>query len=97
LGGLTDAAKAKVNMQRLKVAVWNAEEVLDRLLEHYEVMPEDVKRRIPLRREWIIDESDTEQTQTTHLSASLPDLHVERALAAIDLRRQTANPALSMT
>jgi restriction system protein len=60
LGGLTDAAKAKVKMQRLKVAVWDAEEVLNRLLEHYEVMPDDVKRKIPLRREWIIDESDAE-------------------------------------
>lgn len=58
LGGLTAPAKAKVNAQRLKVAVWDAEELLDRLLEHYEVMPEEVKRRIPLRKDWIIDESD---------------------------------------
>lgn len=60
LGGLTAPAKAKVNVQQLKVAVWDAEEVLDRLLEHYEVMPDEVKRKIPLRKDWIIDESDAE-------------------------------------
>ncbi|MBM9432498.1 restriction endonuclease [Flaviflexus equikiangi] len=60
LGGLTAPARAKVNVQQLKVAVWDAEEVLDRLLEHYEVMPDEVKRNIPLRKDWIIDESETE-------------------------------------
>lgn len=60
MGGLTAQARAKMNVQLLKVAVWDAEEVLDRLLAHYEVMPEDVKRTIPLRREWIIDESETD-------------------------------------
>ncbi len=58
LGGLTAAAKSKVDAQRLKVAVWDAEELLNRLLEHYEVMPDDVKKAIPLRRTWLIDESD---------------------------------------
>lgn len=60
MGGLTAQARAKVNAQQLKVAVWDAEEVLDRLLAHYEVMAEDVKRTIPLRKEWIIDESETD-------------------------------------
>ena len=59
LGGLTAAAKSKVEAQRLRVAVWDAEELLNRLLEHYDVMPDDVKKAIPLRRTWLIDESDT--------------------------------------
>ncbi len=57
LGGLTPQARAKVDAQRLRVAVWDAEEVVDRLLKHYEVLPDAVKEAIPLRRAWVIDES----------------------------------------
>jgi restriction system protein len=57
MGGLTPPAQAKVDAQRLKVAVWDAEEVVDRLLRHYEVMPDGIKDAIPLRRAWVIDES----------------------------------------
>ena len=59
MGGLTSPARAKVRAQQLKVAVWDAEEVLNRLLEHYDQMPDDVKRTIPLRKAWLIDESET--------------------------------------
>lgn len=59
MGGLTPPAQAKVDAQRLRVAVWDAEEVVDRLLKHYEVMPESIKELIPLRRAWVIDESAT--------------------------------------
>lgn len=57
MGGLTPAAQAKVQAQRLKVAVWDAEELVDRLLKHYEVLPDSIKEAIPLRRAWVIDES----------------------------------------
>jgi restriction system protein len=58
MGGLTAQAQAKVDAQRLRVAVWDAEEVVDRLLKHYEVMPSSIKDVIPLRRTWVIDESE---------------------------------------
>lgn len=48
-----------LNAQRVKVAVWDAEEIVNRLFEHYETVPEDVKRNAPLRKDWIIDESGT--------------------------------------
>lgn len=57
LGGLTPQAQAKVDAQRLRVAVWDAEELVDRLLKHYEVMPDLIKETILLRRAWVIDES----------------------------------------
>ncbi len=57
MGGLTPPAQAKVNAQRLKVAVWDAEELVDRLLKHYPALPEAVKATIPLRHAWVIDES----------------------------------------
>ncbi|WP_308492284.1 restriction endonuclease [Microbacterium terrisoli] len=56
MGGLTSQAEAKVKMQRLKVAVWDAEEVVDRLLKHFDVMSDAVREAIPLRRAWVIDE-----------------------------------------
>lgn len=59
MGGLTAPAQAKVDAQRLRVAVWDAEELIERLLKHYEVMPDTVKALIPLRRSWVIDESTT--------------------------------------
>lgn len=57
MGGLTAPAQAKVDAQRLRVAVWDAEELVDRLLKHYEVLPDAIKEIIPLRRAWVIDES----------------------------------------
>ncbi len=59
MGGLTAPAQAKVDAQRLRVAAWDAEELIDRLLKHYEVMPDAIKELIPLRRSWVIDESTT--------------------------------------
>lgn len=59
MGGLTAQAQAKVDAQRLRVAVWDAEDLLDRLLKHYEVLPDGIKETIPLRRAWVIDESAT--------------------------------------
>lgn len=57
MGGITPQAQLKVDAQRLRVAVWDAEEVVDRLLKHYEVLPDSIKEVIPLRRAWVIDES----------------------------------------
>jgi restriction system protein len=59
MGGLTAPAQAKVDAQRLRVAVWDAEELVDRLLKHYEVLADDIKEKIPLRRAWVIDESES--------------------------------------
>jgi len=58
IGGVTSQAQAKVDAQRLRVAVWDAEELVDRLLKHYEVLPDSIKEAIPLRRAWVIDESE---------------------------------------
>lgn len=56
LSDLTKDARDKVSAQQLKVAVWDTEEVIRRLLKHYEVLPDDIKSRIPLKRVWLIDE-----------------------------------------
>jgi len=57
MGGLTKPAKEKVAMQRLKVAVWDEEEVLKRIYKHYAVLPESITKAIPLTLAWVIDET----------------------------------------
>lgn len=57
MGGLTKPAQDKVDAQRLKFAVWDADEVVRRLYLHYEVLPDDVRAEVPLKRAWVIDES----------------------------------------
>jgi hypothetical protein len=59
MGGLTKPAREKVAMQRLKVAVWDEEEVLRRIYQHYAVLPDDIKKDIPLTLKWVIDENGT--------------------------------------
>lgn len=57
MGGLTRPAKEKVAMQRLKVAVWDEEELLNRIYKHYPALPDDIRRDIPLTLSWVIDET----------------------------------------
>jgi len=57
MGGLTKPAKDKVAMQRLKVAVWDEEEVLDRIYRHYSALPVEIRKDIPLTLAWVIDEN----------------------------------------
>lgn len=58
LSDLTKDARERVAAQQLKVAVWDTEEVIRRLLKHYEVLPDDIKAKIPLKRVWLIDEAE---------------------------------------
>lgn len=59
MGGLTKPAQDKVDAQRLKFAVWDADEVVRRLYLHYEGLPDDIRAEVPLKRAWVIDEAAT--------------------------------------
>ncbi len=59
MGGLTKPARDKVAMQRLRVAVWDEEEVLNRIYKHYAALPAEFKEDIPLTFAWVIDETGT--------------------------------------
>lgn len=56
LSDLTKDARERVAAQQLKVAVWDTEEVIQRMLKHYELLPDDIKSKIPLKRVWLLDE-----------------------------------------
>jgi restriction system protein len=54
-GGLTKPAEDLRRTQRLTIRVWTSEEVIDRLFEVYERLPDDMRARIPLKRTWILN------------------------------------------
>lgn len=53
-GGLNKQAEQERRTQRLKVQVWNDEDVLDRLFETYEQLPETTRQAIPLKQAWVL-------------------------------------------
>jgi restriction system protein len=58
-GGLTKPAEDLRRTQRLAIRVWTSEEVIDKLFEVYERLPDDMRARIPLKRTWILATDDT--------------------------------------
>ena len=57
-GGLNKQAQAEIRKNRLKIRVWEAEQVLDQLFDVYEQLPDATRRAIPLKRAWVFDEED---------------------------------------
>lgn len=55
-GGLNKQAQAEHRTDRLRVGLWDSEQVLDRLFDTYERLPDATRARIPLRRAWVLDE-----------------------------------------
>lgn len=53
-GGLNKQAEQLRLTQRLKVRVWTDEDVLDRLFETYEQLPDATRTQIPLKRAWVL-------------------------------------------
>ena len=58
LGRHHQARRGPARTQRLTIRVWTSEEVIDRLFEVYERLPDDMRARIPLKRTWILDVSE---------------------------------------
>lgn len=53
-GGLNKNAEQLRLTQRLKIRVWTDEDILDRLFETYEQLPEATRVLIPLKRAWVL-------------------------------------------
>lgn len=58
-GGLNGPAQNEIKRDRLKIRVWEADQVLDQLFAVYEHLPESTQRLIPLKRVWALDEDET--------------------------------------
>lgn len=55
-GGITKEARRSIASDRLTMRVWDADEVLDQLFDVYELLPEGMRARIPMKRAWVLDE-----------------------------------------
>lgn len=53
-GRLTRPAQAQVREHRLKMAVWVADDVVQRVLANYHWLPADIRARLPLKQVWML-------------------------------------------
>jgi len=58
-GGLTKPARQQAREHRLTIAVWEADDVVDKILANYHSLPTDIRTRLPLKQVWMLaDDSD---------------------------------------
>lgn len=57
--GLTKPARDTLKNQALRVRVWQDTDVVNAVLRTYDRLPEDIRTRLPLRRVWMLSESDS--------------------------------------
>jgi restriction system protein len=55
-GGINGPAQREVRTDRLTLRVWDADEIVNRLLVAYDRLPDEMRARIPLKRTWVLDE-----------------------------------------
>lgn len=53
-GGLTRQARKLLESQRFAIRVWDADEVVTQLQEHYATLPARVRRELPLKQIWTL-------------------------------------------
>ena len=51
-GGLTRAARKLLESERFAIRVWDADEVVAHLQEHYASLPTRARRELPLKQIW---------------------------------------------
>jgi restriction system protein len=55
-GGINGPAQREIRTDRLTLAVWDGDEIVNRLFAVYDRLPDDLRNRIPLKRAWVLDE-----------------------------------------
>lgn len=53
-GGLSKPAVDAVKATQLRVRVWQASDVVDAVLAHYDQLDDDIRSRLPLKRVWML-------------------------------------------
>lgn len=57
-GGLSKKAQDAVGSNKLRIRVWRDQDVVDEVLRNYELLTEEVRSKLPLKRVWML--ADTE-------------------------------------
>ncbi|MEU4767673.1 restriction endonuclease [Actinosynnema sp. NPDC023794] len=55
-GGITKQARQYLSTQRFAIKVWNSEDLLARVFQHYAALPADVRADLPLKQVWTLVE-----------------------------------------
>lgn len=53
-GGFKESVRRKERELFFKVRLWDADDVIEALLENYERLPDDIKTALPLKRVWTV-------------------------------------------
>ena len=53
-GGLTKQAREKIAPNRFRTRVWDADSLVDAVLEVYESLPDDIRADLPLKPTWVL-------------------------------------------
>ena len=56
-GGLSKPAQDSLKTSQLRIRVWQAADVVEEVLAHYEDLNDDVRGRLPLKRMWMLTDS----------------------------------------
>lgn len=54
--GLAKPARDTIRTDRLRIRVWDSEDVIDRLFAVYDRLPDDTRARLPLVQTWVLNE-----------------------------------------
>lgn len=55
-GGLNKGGHDELRANRLKIRLWDSEDVLDHLFAVYDRLPAETRARLPLKQAWVLDE-----------------------------------------
>ncbi|WP_053720555.1 restriction endonuclease [Saccharothrix sp. NRRL B-16348] len=55
-GGITRQARQYLSTQRFAIKVWDSEDLLTRVFQHYAALPADVRADLPLKQVWTLVE-----------------------------------------
>jgi restriction system protein len=55
-GGLNKGGQDELRANRLKIRLWDAEDVIDQLFAVYDRLPGETRARLPLKQAWVLDE-----------------------------------------
>jgi restriction system protein len=53
-GGYKSSVEREAARQYFKVRIWDADDLVQMIQEHYDQLPEDIKAELPLKRVWML-------------------------------------------
>jgi restriction system protein len=52
--GFTPPARKEAQRVYFQIRLWDSDDVLGALFEHYDLLPEDIRAELPLQRQWVL-------------------------------------------